>query len=106
MIVDMRTYTARPGKLAAYVKLYQEYAWPLQQKYLGTCLGWYTSTDGAMNTLVHLWRFESQGDREQRRAAMAQDPAWQEFMRLSGEAGYLLKQENSFLIPTAFSPQQ
>ena len=106
MIVDMRTYTVRPGQLAAYVKLYQEHGWPLQQKYLGTCLGWYTVAEGTLNTVVHMWRYDSQGDREQRRAAMAQDPAWKEFLRLTAEAGLLMKQENTFLTPTAFSPQQ
>ncbi len=106
MIVDMRTYTVRPGKLAAYVKLYQEHGWPLQQKYLGTCLGWYTVAEGTLNTVVHMWRYDSQADREARRAAMVQDPGWKEFIRLSEEAGYLLKQENIFLSPTAFSPQQ
>jgi hypothetical protein len=106
MIVDMRTYTAKPGKLAAWVKLYQELAWPLQQKYLGTCLGFYTVAEGQLNTVVHLWRYESQADREARRGALAKDPAWAEFQKASAEAGYLLKQENSFLTPTSFSPQQ
>lgn len=46
MIVDLRIYTTRPGKLAAFVKLYKDYAWTLQQKYLGHCVGWYTVTDG------------------------------------------------------------
>ena len=106
MIVDLRTYTVKPGKLAAYLKLYHDHAWPLQQKYLGTCLGWYTVAEGTLNTVVHMWRYDSQADRETRRATMAQDPGWKEFLRLSEEAGLLLKQENVFLAPTAFSPQQ
>jgi hypothetical protein len=106
MIVDLRTYTVKPGLLADYVKLYQEMGWPLQQKYLGTCLGWYTVAEGTLNTVVHMWRFDSQGDREQRRAAMAKDPAWQEFIAVSKERGYLVEQKNVFLAPTAFSPQQ
>jgi hypothetical protein len=105
MIVDLRTYTVKPGKLAAYVKMYQDMAWPLQQKYLGTCLGWYTVAEGTLNTVVHMWQYESQADRETRRATMARDPAWQEFIRASEEAGYLLKQENIFLTPTSFSPK-
>ena len=106
MIVDVRTYTAKPGKLAEWIKIYKEYGWPLQQKYLGTCLGFYTVAEGSLNQVVHMWRYESQGDREQRRAAMAKDPAWQEFIRRSAEAQCLLKQENVFLTPTDFSPQQ
>ena len=106
MIVDMRTYTAKPGKLAEWVKIYKDYGWPYQQKYLGTCLGFYTVAEGSLNQVVHMWRYESQGDREQRRAAMVKDPAWQEFVAISKEKGYLLKQENVFLTPSDFSPQQ
>jgi len=106
MIVDLRTYTVKPGMLADYVKMYQEHAWPLQQKYLGTCLGWYTVAEGTLNTVVHMWRYDSQADRETRRAAMVKDPAWQAFIKISNERGYLLKQENTFLSATAFSPQQ
>ncbi len=29
MIVDMRIYTTRPGKLAAFVMLYKDHAWVL-----------------------------------------------------------------------------
>lgn len=106
MIIDQRTYTVRPGKLPAFLKLYEEHAWPLQQKYLGTCLGWYMAVEGTLNTVVHLWRFESQADREERRTAMAADPAWQRFLGLADEAGYLVEMRNVFLAPTRFSPQQ
>ena len=104
MIVDLRTYTVKPGKLAAFVKLYQDHAWDLQQKYLGTCLGWYTVAEGTLNQVVHLWRYESQADREARRGAMVKDPGWAVYLKLSEEAGYLLAQENKFLAPTSFSP--
>ena len=69
MIIDMRIYTARPGKLNAFVNLYKEHAWDLQQKYLGKCVGWYTAAEGTLNQVVHLWAYEDQGDREKRRAA-------------------------------------
>ena len=104
MIVDMRTYTVRPGKLAAYVALYKEHAWPLQQKYLGRCLGWYTAAEGMLNQVVHIWAYEDQGDRERRRTAMAADPAWGAFLKKSEEMNLLLAQENRFLKPTDFSP--
>ena len=75
MIVDLRIYTCRPNKLAEFVKLYEEKAWPLQKQYLGNCLGWYTTVEGALNTVVHLWGYDSQADREARRNALAADPA-------------------------------
>ena len=104
MIVDMRIYTARPGKLAAYVAFYKEHAWPLQQQYLGRCVGWYTAAEGQLNQVVHLWAYEDQGDRERRRTAMAADPKWIAFLKKSEELGLLVAQENRVLKPTDFSP--
>ncbi len=104
MIVDMRVYTTRPGKLAAFVGLYRDYAWPLQQKYLGRCLGWYTVAEGPLNQVVHLWAYDSMADRETRRSTMAADPAWMDYVKRSEEAGFLVAQENRFLKPTEFSP--
>lgn len=104
MIVDLRIYTVRPGKLGAFVALYRDHAWPLQQKYLGRCLGWYTTAEGQLNQVVHMWAYDDQGDREARRTAMAQDPEWKAYLAKSEEAGYLLAQENRFLTPTEFSP--
>jgi len=104
MIVDLRIYTVRPGRVAEYVALYKQYAWPLQEKYLGTCLGWYQGLEGQINTVVHLWGYKSQADREARRSAMAKDPAWQDFVRRMGESGYLLNTENRIIVPTDFCP--
>ena len=104
MIVDLRIYTCKPGKMGAFVELYQNHAWALQQKYLGRCLGWYTTVEGAQNRVVHLWGYDSQADREARRKAMAADPAWGVYLKLVGEADLLIDMENRFLAPTTFSP--
>ena len=54
MIVDLRIYTCKPGKMNDFVKMYEEFAWPLQKKYLGRCLGWYTTVEGPQNRVVHM----------------------------------------------------
>lgn len=102
MIVDHRIYTCHPGKLNAFVKLYEEAAWPLQKKYLVNCLGWYATTEGELNTVVHLWGYDSLADRDARRGAMAADPAWGDYLAKSAAAGLLQKQENRICKPTAF----
>lgn len=104
MIFDLRIYTAKPGQLAAWVKLYEEHAWPSQQKYLGTPVFWATSEVGVLNQAVHCWAFESQADREERRAKMEADPVWSAYRKLSAERGLLLSQENRILKSTSFSP--
>jgi len=104
VIVDLRIYTTRPGKLAAFVALYRDHAWAIQQKHLGRCLGWYTTVEGPLNQVVHLWAYDSQADREARRGAMAADPAWGGYLQRSEEAGLLLSQENRIMKPTDFWP--
>ena len=74
MIVDLRIYTCLPNRVAEFVALYEEKGWPIQQKHLGNCVGWYTTIEGALNTIVHMWGYADQADRERRRAAMAADP--------------------------------
>ena len=77
MIVDHRTYAVKPGKLNEYLLLYETEAYPLQLKYLGHNLGWYTSNDiGPLSQVVHLWAYASLADREERRNRLAADPAW------------------------------
>ena len=106
MIVDLRTYTVKPGKMPAFLDLYQRLGWPLQQRYLQHCLGWYTVAEGPLNRVVHLWRFDSQADREARRGAMVEDPAWKDFLAVAEEAALLVDMQNMLLTPTTFSPQQ
>jgi len=106
MIVDLRIYTCKPNKMAEFVKIYQELAWPLQEKYLGRCLGWYTTVEGPLNRVVHMWGYEDQGDREKRRKAMAGDPAWGAYLAAVAKAEVLLEMENRILAPTSFSPVQ
>lgn len=102
MIVDLRIYSVRPGQLDTFVALYRDKAWPLQLKYLQRCLGWYTTIEGQLGQVVHLWAFDSQADREDRRTRMAADPEWQAYLKASAAAGLLVAQENRFLKPTAF----
>jgi NIPSNAP len=106
MIVDLRIYTTRPGKTAEFVALYKAEAWPLQQKHLGRCVGWFVSAEGPLNQVVHLWAYESQADREARRNAMAADPAWAAYLKKANELGLLVAQENRIVRPTDFSPVQ
>jgi NIPSNAP len=106
MIADLRIYTCKPNKMAEWVAMYKEMAWPLQQKYLGRCLGWFTTVEGELNTVVHIWGYEDQADRERRGKAMAADPAWQKFLAEGYRRELLLKQENRIMAPTDFSPVQ
>lgn len=104
MIVDLRIYTCKPGRMTEFVALYEKMAWPLQQKHLGRCLGWYTTIEGQQNTVTHLWAYDSQADREQRRKLMAADTAFTAYLKAVTEADVLVGMENRIIAPTSFSP--
>lgn len=104
MIVDLRTYTAKPGSLAAWLKFYGEQGWPMQLKHLPKCLGFYMTDVGVLNRVVHLWEYADIAERERARGTMEQDPAWPAFRAQS--AGYLMAQENVILKPVPFWPMK
>jgi NIPSNAP len=102
MIFDHRTYTCKVGTIAKQLELYEKHGLEVQVRHLGEpALYGFTET-GALNSYVHVWAYESAADRERRRAAMAADPEWQAYLKLSHEAGYLVGQENKILTAPGF----
>lgn len=98
MIYDHRTYTCRAGTIRKQMDLYVQQGFQAQCRHLGRPV-LYAGTDvGDVNSYVHVWAYESAEDRSRKRAAMQADPDWQNYLRLSGEAGYLLTQENKILV--------
>jgi hypothetical protein len=49
-----------------------------------------------------MWAYDDVADRQEKRAAMQADPEWQAYLKESAELGYLIRQENSLLIPAPF----
>lgn len=97
MIIDERTYTIAPGKLAAYLEAYFRDALPVMRPHLGEPYGYFTTETGVLNQFVHLWRYADMADRERRRAALYADPAWLAYRARTGETGWVLRQENRIL---------
>lgn len=104
MIFDLRIYTMHAGKVALWLQMYEQYGLPLQSKYLGEPVIFSTTEIGPLNQVIHLWKYESQADREKRREAMAADPAWGEYLKRNDEVGAILSQENRILKAVHFSP--
>ena len=104
MIVDLRTYTMVPGRLGAWLKLYENDGYPIHVRHLGLPMGIFTTDVGTLNQVVFFWRFESQADRETRRAALEADPDWASYRKKSAEAGNVQHQENKIAKSTGFSP--
>ena len=104
MIIDHRTYSLHPGKLNKWVELYEKRGLPVQQRHLGRLIGFFVTEVGPLNQVVFMWAYDDMGDRERRRAAMAKDPDWQDFLARVEQLGALQHQENKLLAPVPFSP--
>jgi hypothetical protein len=102
MIVEERTYTAQVGRAKEWLDYYEEHAFPIQQKYLGKCIGFFTTEIGTLHQIVHMWAYDSLAHRESARAAMLQDPAFKKF--LAEQPKLLISQETRIMTPTSFSP--
>ena len=104
MIVDVRTYRVRPGKMAQELDLYAKHGLSSQTRHLGYPLAYLHGESGGINTLVHLWAFDDVADRAHKRTAMMADPEWQTYLKLADEAGFLVDQHNSLMVPAGFAP--
>jgi hypothetical protein len=49
-----------------------------------------------------VWVYEDAADRAEKGAALQADPAWTNYLEMSAEAGYLIRQENRILQQVAF----
>src|SRR5215469_14409146 len=102
MIVEQRAYTFQVGKVNQLLEYYGTHGLPIQQRILGNLIGFFSSDIGELNQVVHLWGYESLAERERRRAVMAKDEEWLNYLR--NQPPVILRQENRILIPASFSP--
>lgn len=102
MIFDHRTYTLPHGTVETYLERYERMALPAQLRHLGNLVGFYTSLIGPLCQVVHIWGYASLADMEKRRAALAEDPQWQAFLREN--KGSFVQQETKILQSVPFSP--
>jgi hypothetical protein len=104
MIFDLRIYTLQNSKFADWLKVYEQYGHATQVKHCGEPVFYATTEVGPLNQVVHVWKYESQADRERRRDALMADPAFQDYLRRSRELGAHQHQECRILKSTSFSP--
>jgi hypothetical protein len=102
VIVEQRDYHVFTGKLNELVRLYAEEGIAIQEEILGGLVGVFTTDIGNLSMYTSLWRYDSFGDREQRRARLQADERWQRF--LAKIQPLIHTQQNRILVPTAFSP--
>jgi hypothetical protein len=95
-IYEMRTYTLIVGKMADVVQLYKTEGWPALQKHPQKLVGYFTGDIGAMNQLIHIWKFDDDADRRAFWAGVFSD---EEFMAFARQLRpMILSQENKLMM--------
>ena len=80
MIVEMRTYSLKPGALGEWLRLYEGKGLPIHKEILGNLIGYFYTEIGDVNEVIHMWGYESFEDRQQRRGRLSKSAGWQAFL--------------------------
>lgn len=101
-LYELRTYTLLPGKIGEATKLYTEIGWPALSKHGDHCMGYFTGDVGALNQIIHVWKFEDDADRRRFWAGVYGDDA---FMAFAAKFRPLvLSQENKLMFSAPWGP--
>ncbi|CVI63532.1 NIPSNAP family protein (plasmid) [Agrobacterium leguminum] len=100
MLIEHRTYTIIPGKMGDFTKLYGGEPFQLQRKIQGNLLGYFQTESGELSQLINIWAYDSMEDRNRRRAELAKEVVWQDYLKVCTQ--YISRMENRFLTPTSF----
>ena len=102
MLLDVRTYTCKPGTIKKHLALYEKMGKGPQTRHLGQPNAYLVTETGNPNQYLHIWQYENAADREKRRAAMQADPEWQAYLEESSKLGALVSQQNALMKPVEF----
>ncbi len=101
-IYELRTYQVVVGKMADVVELYRTEGYPAIAKHPPRLVGYFTGDIGALNELVHLWKFDDDADRRAFWSALFADEAFMAFARKLRPM--LLSQNNKLLMASPWGP--
>lgn len=101
-IYELRTYTFQVGKLAEAVELYRSEGWAALQKHPARLVGYFTGDVGALNQLVHLWKFDDDLDRRKFWGGVYADQGFVAFAKQLRPL--ILTQENKLLTAAPWGP--
>lgn len=99
MILEIRTYSLKPGTMNQYLKLYEAEGFDVQKRTLGGFVGSFVTEVGALNQIVHLWAYRDMDERMTRRAKLSADPIWQ--AAVAKFISCFVDQESRVLLPTS-----
>jgi len=97
MIIEMRTYTLKPGTLAEAEKRFGE-ALPVREKHSKLAAFWHSEV-GPLNQIIHVWTYDSFEHRAAVRAAASKEEGWPPAIR-----EFIVDQQSEVFLPAPFSP--
>lgn len=104
-IYELRTYSIIVGKMSEVQELYRSAGYPALEKggFSTHLIGYFTGDIGAMNQLVHLWKFDDDVVRRNFWARLFKDP---DFMAFAGKLRPLVQhQENKLMLNAPWGPK-
>jgi len=102
-LYELRTYTFPVGKLNEVLPLYTA-AYPTLKKHGDKLIGYFVGDVGALNQLVHLWKFNDDADRRRFWGAVLSD---EEFLRQASKwRPFIQHQEHKILFAAPFGPHR
>ena len=101
MIIEMRTYLLKPSMLKTFLDIYNKEIREIHVSILGNQIGFFYTEFGELNKIVHLYGYDSFEDRNQRRAVLAKN---KDFLNYIGKVkDIIVHMKNEILLPTEFS---
>ena len=101
MIIEMRTYLLKPAKLKKFLYIYDKEIRETHVSILGNQIGFFYTEFGDLNKVVHLYGYESFEDRNKRRAILAKNKDFLNY--LTKVEDIIVHMKNEILLPTEFS---
>ena len=101
MIIEMRTYTIKPGELQNFINIYDKEIREIHTKVLGNQIGFFYSEFGKLNQIIHLYGYDNYEDRSKRRKELGDNDLFKKYVLKV--ADLIISQDNQVLLPTKFS---
>ncbi len=97
MIIEMRTYTLKPGNIPTFEERFSS-ALAIREKYSKLAAFWHTEV-GPLNQVIHVWPYDSLDQRAKVRAEASKAEGWPPNTR-----ELTLTQQSEIFLPAPFSP--
>jgi hypothetical protein len=102
-IYELRTYSVIVGKMSDVISHYKNEGWPALSKHPQKLVGYFTGDVGAINELIHVWKFDDDADRRAFWAGVFADP---DFLAFAAKIRPLMREQNNKLMLSApWGPQ-